>query len=125
MDLERFDKILRIRTVLSAVVYTIFLGVGLHGVLTGWHFDNPTPAVALLLVGFFAWPRRANPKDWEPEEPESTAGRQQLRARGILQRRLNRVRMYYFFAAAFVLALLPHLLGESVFEVFGGAGLFG
>lgn len=119
MDLEQFDKKLRIRVVASTVLYAVFVAVGLHGVLAGWHFDNPTPAVVLLVVAFFTWPRRAHPKGWEPEDPESTRARQQMKARNILQKRLNRVRLFYFFAAAFLLALLPHLLGEPVFVVFG------
>ncbi len=119
MDLERFDLKLRVRVFASAVLYAVFIAVGLHGVITGWHHDNPTPAVALLLVAFFTWPRRSHPKGWEPDDPESTRARQEKRARVILQKRLNRVRLYYFFAAAFLLAILPYLLGEPVFQVFG------
>ena len=125
MDLERFDLRLRIRVFVSAIVYALFVGVALHGVLTGWHFDNPTPAVILLLVGFFVWPRRAAPKGWEPEDPDSTSAKQEMKARTILQKRLNRVRLYYFFAAAFLLALLPYLLGEPIFQVAGGSGWWG
>ena len=117
MDLERFDLMLRIRVFASAILYMMFVGVGLHGVLAGWHFDNPTPGVALLLVAFFAWPRRAQPKGWEPADPESSRAKQELKARGILQKRLNRVRLFYFFAAAFLLAFLPFLMGEPIFEV--------
>lgn len=118
MDLERFDLILRVRVMASAVLYAIFVAVALHGVITGWHYDNPTPAVVLLVVAFFTWPRRARPKNWEPD-PESEKDRRQDKIRGILQRRLNKVRLFYFFAAAFLLALLPHFLGEPVFQVFG------
>ena len=118
MDLERFDFILRIRVFASAVLYAIFVGVGMHGVVTGWHYDNPTPAVLLLVIAFLTWPRRAWPKGWEPDE-ECTRERMEKKARVILQHRLNRVRLFYFFAAVFVLALLPHILGEPVFQVFG------
>ena len=119
MDLERFDRILKIRLAVSTTLYAAFVGVGLHGVIAGWHFDNPTPAVLLLVVSYLICPRRAHPKGWEPEEPESTEGRQQARARNILLRRLNRIRLFYFAAAVFVLALLPWMMGEPVFKVFG------
>ncbi len=118
MDLERFDLILRIRVWASAVFYAIFVGVGLHGVLNGWHYDNPTPAVVLLLIAFFSWPRKARPKGWDPDL-DCRRDRQQEKARGILQRRFNKVRLYYFFGAFFLLALLPHFLGEPVFQVLG------
>ncbi len=118
MDLERFDLILRVRVLASAILYAIFVGVGFHGVITGWHYDNPTPAVVLLVIAFLTWPRRAQPKKWEPD-PESTRDRQEVQARGLVQRRLNQVRLFYFFAAFFLLALLPHFLGEPVFQVFG------
>lgn len=117
MDLARFDLILRVRVFASAILFAIFVAVGLHGVLAGWHFGNPTPAVVLLVLAFFSWPRRARPKGWKPEDPESTQGRQQLEARRILRGRFSRVRMYYFFAAVFLLLFLPWLLGEPVFQL--------
>lgn len=117
MDLERFDRILRIRVIASSILYATFAGVGLHGVITGWHFDNPTPTVILLVVAFLTWPRRSHPKGWKPDK-ETTSGRQEARGRQITQRWINRVRLFYFFAAFFVLALLPHFLGEPVFQIY-------
>ncbi len=116
MDLQRFDLILRVRILISAVVFAIFVGVALHGVLTGWHFDNPTPAVVLLIIGFFTWPRRAWPRNWKPDE-ESKQDLREMKGRTILQAKINRVRLFYFVAAAFLLALLPFLLGEPIFRV--------
>lgn len=118
MDLERFDRILRWRMWISASLYAIFIGVGLHGVITGWHYDNPTPAVLLLVAAFLICPRRAEPKDWEPD-PDSAQDQLEVQARELVQRRLNKVRLFYFFAAFFLLALLPHFLGEPVFLIFG------
>lgn len=115
MDLERFNTILRIRVFGSAIVYAVFVAVALHGVLTGWHFDNPTPAVALLLISFFGWPRRATPRDWNPD-PESEMDRKREIAGKILKKRLNRVRLFYFLAAVFLLVVLPFLLGDYDFQ---------
>lgn len=117
MDIQRFDRILRIRVLASTVAFAVFIGVALHGVLTGWHYDNPTPAVALLLLAFFSWPRRARPKGWKPD-PENTRELQEDRGRSILQWRLQKVQLVYFFAALFLLALLPHFLGEPIFSGF-------
>lgn len=119
MDLERFDLILRIRVFTSSILYAVFLGVGLHGVIAGWHFDNPTPAVVLLVVAYFCWPRRSAPKSWEPDDPESPKGRREREARAILQKKLDRVKIFYFVAAVFVLAILPFLLGEPIFDAPG------
>lgn len=111
IDLERFDRILRIRVLVSVVTFATFVAVALHGVLTGWHVDNPTPAVILLLVGFFAWPRRAWPRKWEPD-PESSKERQEWKGRQIVQKKIDRVRLFYFAVAVVLLAILPFSLGQ-------------
>ncbi len=118
MELERFNTIMRVRVLASAIVFAIFIGVSLHGVMTGWHHDNPTPAIALLLIAFFSWPRRAMPKGWKPD-PDSQQDRRREKARGILQQRLNRVRLFYFLAAVFLLVLLPYFLGDVDFNFAG------
>ncbi len=118
MDLQRFNKIMRVRVWASGVLFAIFVGVSLHGVFTGWHHDNPTPAVVLLLLAFFSWPRRAMPKNWEPD-PDSDKDRQREKAQMILQRQLNRVRLFYFLSAVVLLVVLPFLLGDVDFNFAG------
>lgn len=113
MEMKRFDRILKGRIWGSAIAFALFVGTALHGVITGWHFEQPTPVVALLLISFLAWPRRAWPRNWQ-SEGASTASRQEVKGRRILQTKLNRVRLFYFGAAVVLLVGLPYLLGEPV-----------
>lgn len=113
MDLQRFDKILKIRALLSAIIFAIFVALSLHASLTGWLSDNPTPSVIALLLAYFLWPRRALPKSWKPETDED---QQLLQERRPIESKLRKVQLFYFITAIFLLALIPFLLGEPVFR---------
>lgn len=114
MNLERFDLILRIRIFVSAIAFAIFIGVGFHAAIVGWLSDNPTPAVVLLVIAFLACPRRVLPKNWEAQTEEDRKLREERKHQ---ERRLQKVRLFYFFVAFFLLALLPFFLGEPVFRM--------
>lgn len=115
MNLGPVNRIFKGRLIASAALAVVFLGVGLHGVIDGWHLDQPTPVVLLLLAAYIACPRRLRDKHVEqalaPERLEALKGQ--------WRRRLVRARLAFFGVAVVVLALLPIALGEPFLELKG------
>lgn len=112
---QRFNRRFKGRLVASAVLALLFVGAGLHGVIAGWHFDEPTPVVLLLLAAYVACPRGLKEEHLEEElEPARLEALQ-----GRWRQRLVRARLGFFAVAVVILAVLPIALGEPLLELEG------
>lgn len=114
MTLETFDRVLRLRVKASLGAYAIFAVMGVHAALTGWLSDSPTPVVVALLISYFLLPRGGYPKGMDLKKVEDEEAF--LRVRRPLEMRFRRIQLAYFFGAFMILAMLPFVLGEPVFQ---------
>ncbi len=113
MTLEQFDRILKARVVAAAILYAAFVVVAIYATLTGSLMSNPTPSIVLMVLSYLLIPRRALPKNYQPEDQ---AEADFAEARFELEKKLQKSRLALFVSAVILLALVPFLMGEPIFQ---------
>jgi hypothetical protein len=113
MNLERFDRILKTRVVAACVCFAVFVAVSIHALATETLSSQPTPPIVMMVLTYVLIPRRALPKDYKPLNDSEVA---LVEVRDRLSRKLQMARLFFFFAAVVLLALVPFLMGEPIFR---------
>lgn len=113
MKLQRFDQILKARVVAAAILSAAFVGVSVQALLAGGLMGNPTPSIILMVLAYFMIPRRALPKHFKPETDEEV---ELVEVRDGVTAKLQTARLVFFIVAVLLLALVPFLMGEPVFQ---------